>query len=143
MKAGAKSKELKSAIDAKNFTTALQIIEQMGNPRSPATLFFERSDNVISDVFFEKTLREDILLTVDKIESSLATYYKDMTDGKRYDPNRLAKQLQSSRNDTTLIYEVGAEISSQTGTDWLTSRSLTEQTQKNIEEIIKRVTSEQ
>ena len=75
--------------------------------------------------------------------SSLASYYKDMTDGKEYDPNRLARALDSTQNDTTLIYEVGAEISSLTGTDWLSSRKLTEQTQKNIEEIIKRVTSEQ
>tara|TARA_R110002020_G_scaffold130464_1_gene291891 strand:+ start:6505 stop:12036 length:5532 start_codon:yes stop_codon:yes gene_type:complete len=144
-KAGSKRKAINDALkgEKKDFKKALEAIQQMGNPKSPATLFFERSDNVISDVFFEKTLAEDLQLTVEKIESSLASYYKDMTDGKEYDPNRLARALDSTQNDTTLIYEVGTEISSLTGTDWLSSRKLTEQTQKNIEEIIKRVTSEQ
>ena len=119
----------------------LKLLKQT-NPKPPVALFFQRSDNVISDVFFEDSVAQETKKIVKKIEGSMASYYKDMTDGKKKDTKKIARAVELSFNDPALFYDAQREISSKRP-GWLSDSSFSESTQKQIEEIIERTVSEQ
>ena len=132
---------LKVDPEKRDWKKILKLLKQT-NPKPPVALFFQRSDNVISDVFFEDSVAQETKKIVKKIEGSMASYYKDMTDGKKKDTKKIARTVEMSFNDPSLFYDAQREISSkQPG--WLSDSSFSESTQKQIEEIIERTVSEQ
>jgi hypothetical protein len=78
---------------------------QLGNPIPPAALFFERSDNILSDIFFEDSVLKETDKLVQKIKATLKDFYKNMTDGEIYDPNVIADLISESSDDTRAFYE--------------------------------------
>ena len=85
--------------------TFIEDLEKLGNPIPPAALFFERSDNILSDIFFEDTVLKETGKLVNKIKATLKDFYKNMTDGEIYDPNVIAGLISESSDDTRAFYE--------------------------------------
>ena len=121
-------------------TDIKKLLEGMGNPRAPAARFFERSDNIFSDVYFEDSVTKEVDKVMHKVSASFKNFYKNMSDGLPYDPNAISQALSTSSNDSSAFYEAQKKATSKRP-DWLSQRTLTPTAQKAILEAIKEVTS--
>ena len=117
-------------------------LKQLGNSRPPVALFFERSNNILADVFFEDSVERETKKVVDKVEATFKNFYKNITDGKTYDPKAIARALGHGSNDPELFYEAQKSISSKLYINWLARPTLTPNDQKLIADVIKEIINE-
>ena len=120
------------------------------NPKPPSVLFFLRSDNILTDVFFEDTIVQDIAKLTEKVEASLKDFYKNLTDGELNDPKKIANFVGNVVESPAAFYAAQKLMNStnQAGGkyfagDWLGKRSLSKTQQENILGAIKEVAGEQ
>jgi len=118
-------------------------LKALGNPIPPVALFFKRSDNLFSDVFFEDSAAREVGKVMDKVDGAMTNFYKNFTDGKVHDPKAIAKLLARGSNDPKVFYEAQKSISSKISANWLSSRTLNETEQKAMAASVKEVTNEQ
>lgn len=110
----------------------------------PSALFFRRADNIISDVFFEDTVEAEVEKILEKVKVSLASFYKNLSDGELNEPRRLQSTLGNYVEDPEVFYEVERLL----GTtkyltkDWMSSKVLSPADQASILGAIKEVTGE-
>ena len=90
-------------------------LAKVGNPKAPVALFFERSDNIMSDIFFDDDQSKEVDKVVDKVKAHLKTFYKDMADGKSYDPRAIANAISTTSNDPKAFYEFQKRAASKLG----------------------------
>tara|TARA_R110000796_G_scaffold60220_10_gene139036 strand:- start:7978 stop:13818 length:5841 start_codon:yes stop_codon:yes gene_type:complete len=126
-------------LDYSDFSEALI---KIGNPKAPAALFFERSDNLLSDIFFDGDQTEEVEKIIRKVKANLKTFYKDMTDGKAYDPNVIANAISTTSPDPKSFYEFQKNVSSRISTDMLGEDDYSEWQQKQILTAVKEITDE-
>lgn len=113
-------------------------LKKIGNPKPPVELFFDRSDNLFSDVFFEDTLPAEVEKLIGKVESTMKEYYDRVASGKRYDPNKIANSLSVYRADSKIYYELERKTTSSSepqfylGSDLLSSPKMTKGQQEKV-----------
>ena len=93
----------------------------LGNPRAPAALFFQRSDNLFSEIFFEDSVSVEVTMLMEKVKAALKNFYGGMSDGQPYDPKAIAKALEQGEPAPEAFYEV-EKLAFSKANDWL-SRS--------------------
>lgn len=81
-------------------------LKKLGNPQPPVQLFFERADNIFSDVFFEDTIAQEVTKLVNKVETTLKDFYRNLASGETYDPNKIASLLSTYNSDSKIYYEL-------------------------------------
>ena len=120
------------------------------NPKPPSLLFFLRSDNILTDVFFEDTAIQDIAKLTEKVEASLKDFYKNLSDGELNEPKKIANFVGNVVESPAAFYAAQKLMNStnQAGGkyfagDWLGKRTLSKTQQENIVGAIKEVAGEQ
>jgi len=126
-----KGDKAKAAKDMQN------MLKEMSNPRPPAALFFRRSDNLFSEVFFEGTLRQEVDKVMTKITASLKSFYENLTDGEEYNPKEVEGRIQAYYQNTEVFYEVQKQAAKKIGQVY--STRLTPNRQKQILEAVREV----
>ena len=129
----------------------LEIIKKLKtNPKPPSVLFFLRSDNILSDVFFEDTVPAEVEKLINKVEASLKDFYKNLTDGELNEPKKLSNFIGNVVEAPAAFYEAQRLMNSTSEADgeyfagdWLGSPVLTKTQQEHILGAIKEVTGEQ
>jgi hypothetical protein len=129
----------------------LEIIKKLKtNPKPPSVLFFLRSDNILSDVFFEDTVPAEVEKLINKVEASLKDFYKNLTDGELNEPKKLSNFIGNVVEAPAAFYETQRLMNSTSEAngeyfagDWLGSPVLTKTQQEHILGAIKEVTGEQ
>jgi hypothetical protein len=129
----------------------LKIIKKLKtNPKPPSVLFFLRSDNILSDVFFEDTVPAEVEKLINKVEASLKDFYKNLTDGELNEPKKLSNFIGNVVEAPAAFYETQRLMNSTSEAngeyfagDWLGSPVLTKTQQEHILGAIKEVTGEQ
>jgi len=128
----------------------LEIIKKLKtNPKPPSVLFFLRSDNILSDVFFEDTVPAEVEKLINKVEASLKDFYKNLTDGELNEPKKISNFIGNVVEAPEAFYETQRLMNSTSEAngvyfagDWLGSSKLTKTQQKHILGAIKEVTGE-
>ena len=128
----------------------LEIIKKLKtNPKPPSVLFFLRSDNILSDVFFEDTVSAEVEKLINKVEASLKDFYKNLTDGELNEPKKISNFIGNVVEAPEAFYETQRLMNSTSEAngvyfagDWLGSSKLTKTQQKHILGAIKEVTGE-
>jgi hypothetical protein len=114
------------------------LLKGFGNPKPPVALFFERSDNLFSEVFFEDTIAEETGKIMDKIQAALKSFTNDAFDGKEYNPKAIEGSIQAYQEDSQVFYDVQAAASVKLGGP-LYSLRWTPSNQEKILEAVKEV----
>ena len=111
---------------------------EVGNPKPPVVLFFERSNNLFSEVFYEDTITEETAKIMDKIQAALKSFTNDAFDGKEYNPKAIESSIQAYQEDSQVFYDVQSAASVKLGGP-LYSLKWTSQSQEKILEAVKEV----
>lgn len=118
----------------------IELLKGVGNPKAPVTLFFQRSDNLLNDVFFEESAEKEIQKIITKVEATLKDFYRNLTDGKKYDPKALGDAIARGSVDSKAFYEMQKIASSKLFGEPL-SIKMTKFAQQKVLEAVKEVTT--
>ena len=121
-----------------SYADILGLLSDFGNPRAPVALFFQRSDNLFSEVFFEDSIDKEVEKIMNKIRASLKNHYNNLTDGELPDPNAISRQLAAGSIDPDAFYEA-QKIASSKQHNWLSSRTTSAHWQEAMLEAVKEV----
>lgn len=118
--------------------------EEGFNPLSPSTLFFRRSDNIISDVLFEDDIEDEVEKIKEKFKANLKAYASTLADGAPTEPKPLFDKIGNFVESPAVFYEVERLISTEKfyTKDWLSKKQLTKTDQMQILKAIQEVNSE-
>ena len=124
----------------KSYVDILGVLSDHGNPRAPVALFFQRSDNLFSEVFFEDSASVEVGKLMEKVKAALKNFYSGMSDGKPYDPKAIARALERGETDPDAFYAV-EKLASSKQPDWLSRSQNTwsEHVQERMLEAVKEV----